>query len=433
MTENINNLLNFIENAKTPFHGVYVISHILEKNGYMRLFEVSNFKIEAGGKYYVIRNDASIIAFQLPQHLTDNYFKIVASHLDSPTFKIKPNGILKNKNYQLLNTEVYGGPIYSTWFDRPLGIGGRIIINENNKLVSKIIDIDKKVIIPNIAIHLNREVNRGVELNPQSDTLPLFSSADSSKGLDDLTSEALSIKKEQILGSDLFLYCQDKGMTVGINDEYFTSPRIDNLECAYGTLIAFINSKATDASINVYASFNHEEVGSSSNHGANSTFLIDVISQIIANCETNYYQALAKSIFISADNAHAIHPAAESKADPTNYVEMNKGIVIKNSANLSYTTDAISTSIIKKIWQDAKIPYQEYTNRSNLRGGSTLGCISLGHLSINSVDIGLAQLAMHSANETAGCLDLDYLIKGIKAIYQTKLSYDSFNNIIIEE
>lgn len=435
MTENTNKLLNFIQKVKSPFHGVYVISNILEELGYIRLFETSNYTLEAEKKYYIIRSDASLISFQLPKNLTNNYFKIIASHIDSPTFKIKPNGTILSKQYQILNTEVYGGPIYSTWFDRPLGIGGRVMVKEENKIVTKLVDLNKTVVIPNVAIHLNREINKGIEYNLQIDTLPLFGSS-LSTSLNNLIASNLSILEEEILGTDLFLYNKETGTTIGSDEEYFLAPRIDDLECAFTSLEAFINAEPNDDDILVYATFNHEEVGSSSNHGANSTFLIDTLERIFDGtnqAKESLKQALASSIIVSADNAHAIHYASVQKIDPTNFVEMNKGIVIKHNANLNYTTDAFSTSILKTIWDEAKVPYQEYTNRSNIRGGSTLGCISLSHVSIHSVDIGLAQLAMHSANETAGVLDIDYMINGLLAFYNAKISFDSYGNIIINK
>lgn len=415
----VQELINFIAKSKSMFHAANEICEILSKNGFMGLNEAEYFNLKKGGKYFVRRNDGSVIAFKVPNNEQIKGFSLVASHLDSPSFKIKPNGKMIVSDYTLLNTEVYGGPILSTWFDRELGIAGRVFYKNNETIESKLIDLDESVVIPNIAIHLNRSVNNGYEFNPQVDTLPIFGCQEASD-LKEIIATKLGINKEELLSSDLFLYPKETGKIIGANSEYFISPKIDNLECAYTSLQAFIKAENNEKVI-VYASFNHEEVGSSSNHGAGSTFLEDTLRRIANSYNKDYefyLMMLANSMIVSADNAHAVHHAAISKADPTNQVFMNKGIVIKNAANLSYTTDAKSASLFKKILIENKIPFQDYTNRSNLRGGGTLGSISLSHLSINSIDIGLAQLAMHSAVETAGCEDIEYMIKGLIAFYQ---------------
>ena len=414
------NLFNFINNSISPFHAVVECEKLLKDAGFIRLFENKTYNLENGHGYYVVRNDASIIAFVMPNKEVKS-FKIVSSHLDSPTFKIKPNGELEMARLKMLNTEVYGGPIMSSWFDRSLGISGRVFIEENNKIVKKLVDIKNACVIPNIAIHLNREVNSGYKYNPQIDLLPIYGQKAS---FNLFLEDYLNVSMDQIKGTDLFLYNSDKATTVGLDEEFFVAPRIDNLECAYTSLAAFIknyNNKtlSNDTSCHVYASFNHEEVGSSSDHGAASTFLIDTLTRILNN--NNVHEVLASSIMLSADNAHAVHPAASSKADPVNKVYMNSGIVIKNASNLSYTTDGYSKSIVKAIWDKENVAYQEFTNNSALRGGSTLGCISLHHVSITSIDIGLAQLAMHSANETAGTKDVENMIKGIKAFYDKEI------------
>ena len=419
--EEVKELLTFIEKSKTMYHVAYEISKVLRENGFMELNEGEMYNLKQNGKYFIIRNDASLIAFKMPSKEKANSFKIVASHLDSPTFKIKPNNTMTKVNYQLLNTEVYGGAILSTWFDRPLGIAGRVFINSDNGIETKLVDLDSTFVIPNIAIHLNRDVNNGYQYNPQVDTLPLYGNKDS-ESLNTKVAKTLNIKEEDILSNDLYIYSKEKGTIVGIDNEYFISPKIDNLECAYTSLKAFIKA-SSEEDVLVYASFNHEEVGSSSNHGANSTFLDDTLRRIANSYDQNYefyLMLLAKSMIVSADNAHAIHPAAPEKSDPTNYVLMNEGIVIKNACNLSYTTDGASAAKFIKILKDNKVKYQQYTNRSNMRGGGTLGSISLSHVSISSVDIGLAQLAMHSAVETAGTEDVKIMIDGLTAFYNNK-------------
>ncbi len=413
----VENLLSFIEKSKTMFHAAEIIKSILEENGFTGLNEADFYDLKPNGKYYVIRNDASIIAFKMPKTKA-KAFKIVASHLDSPSFKIKPNAMLTSADYELLNTEVYGGPILSTWFDRPLGIAGRVFVTRNGQIESKLVDLEETFVIPNIAIHLNRDVNNGYQINPQVDTLPLYGEKGQSS-LNQKLAKIMNVTDSELLANDLYLYPKEKGMMIGATNEYFISPKIDNLECAYTSLQAFLKAENKDTVL-VYAAFNHEEVGSNSNHGANSTFLEDTLKRIASAYQESYeyyLMMLAGSVIISADNAHAIHPAAISKADPTNYAKMNCGIVIKNACNLSYTTDALSAAIFKQILKENNIPYQDYTNRSNMRGGGTLGSISLSHISIKSVDIGLAELAMHSAVETAGVEDIEYMIKGLTAFF----------------
>ena len=413
-------LFNLINNSVSPFHGVLECEKLLKEAGFTKLAETKPFCLENGKGYYVVRNDASIIAFIMPNNNVSS-FKIVASHLDSPTFKVKPSGEVEMAGLKMLNTEVYGGPIMSSWFDRPLGISGRVFVEENNKIVKKFVNFENACVIPNIAIHLNREVNSGYKYNPQVDLLPVYGQK---VMFTSYLEDKLNVTREDIKGTDLFLYNMDKATTYGIDNEFFIAPRIDNLECAYTSLQALINNYqnktlSNNNSCHVYAAFNHEEVGSSSNHGAGSTFLIDVLTRILNN--KNIHQVLASSIMLSADNAHAVHPAAASKADPTNKVYMNKGIVIKNAANLSYTTDGYSKSIVKAIWDKDEVLYQEFANNSAVRGGSTLGAISLHHVSITSIDIGLAQLAMHSANETAGTKDVTNMIKGITSFYNKEI------------
>lgn len=407
-------VLELISASKTAYHAVDNIKEILLDNGYIELLEQEDFKLEAGKCYFVSRNDASIIAFKMPNNL--DRFNIVASHLDSPSFKLKPNPEHSLTKYQVVNTEMYGGAIVSTWLDRPLGIGGRVLVDSGEEVDSMLLSMDNYCVIPNTAIHMNREINNGYKYNLQTEMLPIYSQ-DAVSLIKDIA-KSLEVKEEQVLSFDLQLYPMEEATVIGSKGEFFTAPRIDNLECAFSTLIAFLDSKAGEDVCQVYASFNHEEVGSTSVEGANSTFLTDILNRIMRHSSREREAILASSMIISADNAHAIHPSTPHKLDPVNHVRMNEGIVIKTAANTSYTSDGLSKALIKKLWKDHKIKFQEFANNSEVRGGSTLGAISLMHVSMTSVDIGLAQLAMHSCVETAGIDDIEEMVKGIIVFYE---------------
>ncbi len=412
--------LKFIEDTPTAFHACKSFKDLLINNGYKELKENEVWKILPNNNYFVCRNDSSLIAFKTPKNDYSS-FKITAGHLDSPTFKLKPNFKLERGKYIKYNTEVYGGVIYSSWFDRPLGIAGRLLINNGDKIVTKFINIKKAVaFIPNLPIHYNRGVNSGVELNPQIDLLPIFGEKELKyNNLYQLIEDYYDIKESDILASDLYLTNLDRGMIVGANDEFVMAPQIDNLECSYGLIKALINS-ANNGSVSICALFDNEEIGSSTMQGANSTFLSDVLRRISLSyrkSEEEHLINLSNSFIISADNAQGFHPNYPQKYDESNPCFLNDGIVIKNSANGAYTTNAYSSAIFQKICKTAGVPYQLNTNRSDIRGGSTLGAISLAHVSIPSVDIGLAQLAMHSSYETAGVKDLEYLIKAVIEFY----------------
>ena len=367
---------------------------------------------------------SSVIAFKIPQNDFKS-FNIVASHSDSPTFKIKAIAEIEVKNkYVKLNTEKYGGMICSTWFDRPLSIAGRILVKENNAVKTHLVNIDKDlVIIPNLAIHMNREVNDGYTYNAQIDMLPLYGDNSSKGSLMKTIAKEAEVEEESILDTDLFLYNRMNGTKIGSNEEYISSPRLDDLECAFTSLSAFL-SENTSNSASVYCVFDNEEVGSGTKQGADSTFLYDVLRRInisLGKTEEDYYRLISSSFMVSADNAHALHPNYTDKSDLTNKVYMNDGIVIKYNANQKYTTDAVSASIFKTICDSVDVPYQTFTNRSDILGGSTLGNISNAHVSLNTIDIGLAQLAMHSTYETAGAKDVTYMIDAIKAFYNTSI------------
>ncbi len=430
--ENVSKFIEFLKTSTNPYEATASLSNLLVNAGYQRLNEYQEFKLAKGGKYFVTRNNSSIIAFQIPTDLSDLSFNISASHTDSPTFKIKPNNnIVIQDKYHMLNTEVYGGPIYSSFFDRPLSISGRLFVKDNNSIKEVLINFDRDLlVIPNECIHFNRAVNDGKSYNPQIDLLPLLGA---NKSLNDLIEKEYNIKTSDILSSDLTLYSRFRGTVIGADSEYFMAPQIDDLESDYGCFKGFINAKP-NKSINICVAFDNEEVGSNTKQGAESTFLIDVINRIKDSLGLSDEQikiALSKSLMVSCDNAHAVHPNDVGKTDALNKVFMNNGIVIKHNANQHYATDGASDAIFKFILDKAEVAHQDFTNRSDVRGGGTLGAISTSQVSIKTVDIGLAQLAMHSCVETAGCLDLDYLIKGMEAFYNSHITIKK-DSIVIE-
>lgn len=415
-------LLEFIKKCPSVFHAVSSIKNELEAEGFLELTEGKKWTVKKGGGYFVTRNSSSIIAFKVGEDLDGYSFNIVASHCDSPTFKIKEGyKIEQSKKYIQLNTEKYGGMIYSAWFDRPLSVAGRVIVKNGGSLETRLVNIDKDlVLIPNVAIHMNREMNLNMKYNEQVDLMPLYGlSGDGGDNFDDLISQYANVPKDDIMSTDLFLYNRTQPSIWGSNGEFISSPKLDNLQCAYSTLKGFLKG-SSQKSVNVYCCFDNEEVGSGTKQGAGSTFLEDVLKRINLNLgktEEDYICALASSFLVSADNAHAVHPNHPELSDPTNRVYMNEGIVIKHNANQKYTTDAVSSAVFKVLCQNANVPYQGYTNRSDVAGGSTLGNIASSKVSINMVDVGLAQLSMHSSYETAGVKDTLYMISVIEEFF----------------
>lgn len=419
-------LLELISASPTAFHAAGYIENKLIEKGFTKLSENQKWDLEAGRNYFITRNNSSVIAFKLPKGIYNASFNITAAHLDSPTFKIKPNFTLDKGKYTMLNTEVYGGPILNTWMDRPLNIAGRVIYKDSLGLKTKLVSFDKPMaIIPNCSIHYYPELNKGVQLNPQNDLVPLFSDNNINKtDLLELVSKKININMEDIVSHDLYLSVLDRGVIGGANNEFIMAPQIDNLECSYACLEAFLKASPKLSSINVLALFDNEEIGSRTRQGAASTMLSDVLERIsssLQRTQEEHKMALANSFIVSADNAHGYHPNYPAKYDPTNAVYLNRGIVIKNASRGSYTTDAVSLAYFKTICKNARARYQLNTNRSDIPGGSTLGIVSLSNVSIHSVDIGLAQLAMHSAYETAGVYDLVDMIKALEEFYSMHL------------
>lgn len=412
-------MMTFIEKSPSSFHAIANLAEMFELSGYEWLDEKAQWNLKKGGKYFVVRNGSAAIAFQIPC-AEPKGFHMTSAHSDSPTFKVKENPeMVSEEQYVKLNTEKYGGMILSTWLDRPLSVAGRVTVKENGQIVSKLVNIDKDLlVIPNLAIHMNREINKGIEYNPQVDMLPLYGAGPKGQFMKQIA-KAAKVKVEDILSHDLFLYVRDKGRVFGKDGEYILSPKLDDLQCVYASAKAMIESTPAEY-INVCVVFDNEEVGSSTKQGADSTLLTDTLIRIkeaLGKTESDYLRWIADSFMISADNAHAVHPNRPEKADPTNRPYLNGGIVVKYHGSQKYATDAISAAQLKDLCKEADVPCQTFTNRSDSVGGSTLGNISTAHVSVSTVDIGLPQLAMHSAVETGGVKDTEYAVKMFKVFF----------------
>ena len=411
--------LTFAEQSPTAFHAAANLVTLLEENGFAELKETDPWLVDAGGKYFVRRNDSAVIAFQIPETGFAS-FRIAAAHSESPAFKLKEKFEDKTEFYVRLNVEKYGGMIMSTWMDRPLSVAGRLAVREGGSVATRLVNLDRDaLLIPNMPIHFNREVNTGYNFDPQVDMMPVYGSAESAGGLMREIAEAAGTEPENILGHDLFLYGRQSASVWGADDAYFSCGRIDDLECAWACMTALTRSTARDA-INVCAVFDNEEVGSGSRQGADSGFLYDTLTRLgfaLGASDGEIRAAMAGSFLVSADNAHAVHPNHPEKFDKQNRPVMNGGVVIKHNAALKYTTDALSSARFALICEKAGVPVQHFANRSDLAGGSTLGHISAAHVSVESVDIGLAQLAMHSLYETAGTKDLPLLVRAMEEMW----------------
>ena len=422
--ETTKELLAFIKKSPTAFHAVEEMQARLTEDGFQVLSEKEHWKLTPGGKYVVTRNHSALIAFTIPEKESWK-FHIIASHSDSPSFKIKENPeIVVEKTYVKLNVEKYGGMLMAPWFDRPLSIAGRVIVRKDGKLEEKLIDFDRNlVMLPNLAIHMNREANEGYKYNVQKDMLPLYGCGGSGGMFMEDIARAAGVAQEDMIGSDLFLYNRMEGSIWGAQEEFISIGRLDDLQCAFASLQAFLEADGGE-SIPVHCVYDNEEVGSGTKQGAGSTFLLDTLLRInegLGRSPGQYRQALASSFMLSADNAHGVHPNYPEKACPTNRPYLNEGIVIKYSANQKYTTDGMAAAVFTQICERAGVPVQKFLNRSDILGGSTLGNISGTQVALNSVDIGLAQLAMHSPYETGGIKDTDYLIAAAKEFFRTSV------------
>ena len=434
--ETTEKLLDFIEKSPTAFQAVDEMQKRLTENGFEVLSEKEYWKLIPGGKYLVTRNNSALIAFCIPEK-ESRVFHIMASHSDSPSFKIKENPEIKVDNsYVKLNVEKYGGMLMAPWFDRPLSVAGRVIIRRNGGLKEKLINIKRDlVMIPNLAIHMNREANNGVSYNPQKDLQPLFAVGNTDRTLLEIIAEQTGVKKEDIISHDLFLYNRMPGTVWGADREFVSSARLDDLQCAFASMEGLLRAQNHE-SIAVHCVMDNEEVGSGTKQGAASTFLKDTLLRInmgLGRTYEEYLMTLAGSFMVSADNAHALHPNHPEKTDAVNYVTMNGGIVIKESANQKYTTDAFSRALFTGVCQNVNVPVQSFANRSDSVGGSTLGNLSNTQVSIHAVDFGLAQLAMHSCFETAGVKDTEYAIIALKEFYETNVQIDEAESVCLEK
>jgi aspartyl aminopeptidase len=417
-------MISFIQKNPTAFHTVASIRAALDAQGYEELQEQCAWNLQSGHNYYVCRNGSSILAFQLCQDLSDYRFHIIASHTDSPAFRLKEKAELATGSaYTRLNTEGYGGMICSTWMDRPLSVAGRILLRTDDGCIRpQLFDFDRDlVLIPSVAIHMNHNANDGYAYNKQVDLLPLFAGGTSKASLRHLIAEELKVREDQILGSDLYLYSREHPSIWGCSDEFVSCGRLDDQQCIFSSLQAFLSGQNRHA-INVLACFDNEEVGSCTRQGADSTFLYDVLKRItwsLGKTESDYQQAIASSFMLSADNAHAVHPNHPEHTDSENCVYMNEGVVIKSHAGQKYTSDGMSIAMIRELAGRVDVPLQYFANRSDKVGGSTLGNIAMSHVSVRCVDIGLPQLAMHSCYETAGTRDTWYMVQLMKEFYST--------------
>ncbi len=419
-------LLDFINQSPTAFHAVNNSSDILKSSGYIEIFENEKWNLKKGTKYFLRRNNSSLIAFELGTDLSKEGFRIIGTHTDSPSFKIKPgDAIVTNDGYVKLNTECYGGTILSTWFDRPLSIAGRVIIYEDKICKERFININKPILmIPNLCIHFNRDINEGYKFNKQIDVLPIlsFTSPNTEKQdyLLNLLSSQLNIEKSSIIDYDLFLYEFEKGCIMGMEDEFISASRLDNLWMTYAGLYSITNSKKVNLT-KVFAAFDNEEIGSATSEGANSSYLTNILKRICHTLNLNFEEtqiAFANSMALSADCAHAVHPNYGDKHDITNRPIMGKGLAIKYSAAQKYSTNAKTAANFINMCKSENIPYQKYVNRSDIIGGSTIGPAMSSLSSIPTVDVGIPILAMHSIREF-GCIhDNENTIKAFLQFYE---------------
>ncbi|TCO09260.1 M18 family aminopeptidase [Natronoflexus pectinivorans] len=424
-----NELIDFIYDGASPFHVVESMAMQLDQAGFEFLDSTTEWELKKGGKYYITPNGSSLFAFVTGTgNPAETGFRIVSAHSDSPTFRLKPTPEMGVDNYYVkLNTEVYGGPILMSWLDRPLSIAGRVSLKSDNPLWpdNRLVNFNRPlVIIPSVAIHLNRAVNDGVAINKQKEMLPLLGilpENDTKDGLiTRLIAQELGIDSGEILDFDLTLNEYNKGCIMGMHNEFISSPKLDNLAMTHAGFKAFLNSKPSEAT-QMLCIFDNEEVGSLTKQGAGSPVfrhLVERIMHQVGKSIEDYYRAVYKSFMISADMAHSIHPNYEEKHDPILHPLMNKGPVIKITANQKYTSDGDSIAVFESICQKAGVPYQKFLNRSDMPGGSTLGNVSTGQLDIRSVDIGNAMLGMHSVRELAGVTDHEYLIRAMQTFYE---------------
>lgn len=411
------NLFQFIENATCSFTGIKEIKKQLHAKKFIELNENEIWHLKTNGKYFVTRNDASIIAFTLGKNKS---FNITCTHIDTPSLTIKPKNEIYEKNYLKINIMPYGGLLNYAWLDETLSIAGRVIIKSKNTYRKEIIDLKRPLLcIPSVAIHQNENANDNLKLNSQIDLLPIISLSNEKDTIKTLIQKNIRLKKkEEICDYDLFLYATAKPEYFGLQKELILSPRIDDLTCTFSALEAFLNQRANE-NMNVFCSFNSEEIGSLTKEGADSSFLMDTLKRIAAETKKDISILINNSTILSADNTHATHPNHPGNSDVNNEALLNNGIVISKDA--SSTTDGITSSLFKGICEKANVPYQDFVTKNDMTSGSTLSGISLRHVSIDSIDIGLGMLAMHGAKEIIGAKDSYFLYRAFKTFYETEI------------
>lgn len=414
-------LLSFIEKSPTSFHCIASMKQELRTHGFEERQENKRWELCSGGSYFVTRNNSALIAFSIPKERADK-FHILAAHSDSPSFVIKENPEIEvEKAYVKLNVEPYGGMLMAPWFDRPLSVAGRLIVRGEKGLSEILVKVDRDLLmIPNLAIHMNREANQGVAYKPQIDMLPLFGGKEAKGRFWEILAEEAEVPRSAILGHDLYLYNRMKGCIWGANEEFLSAPRLDDLQCVFGGMKGFLEARR-EQSFCVLCVLDNEEVGSSTKQGAASTFLLDTLLRIrecLGLSYEDYLCMLADSFMLSADNAHGIHPNYTDKADPVNRPYLNGGIVLKYSAAQKYCTEGMAGAILRELCERADVPVQIFRNRSDIPGGSTLGNISANRVAVRAADIGLAQLAMHSPYETCGVKDTQYLVRAAREFFR---------------
>ncbi|MBR4990284.1 MAG: M18 family aminopeptidase [Oscillospiraceae bacterium] len=425
MEKRINALCDFLNASHSSFHAVAYLENLLKQEGYQKLAEHETWQLTPGGKYYLTRSGTALLAFRIPTE-TPVGFLLSASHSDHPCFKLKENPELSG-TYTRLAVERYGGQLLFTWTDRPLSLAGRVIVETENGIESRLIDIDRDLmLIPNVAIHMNRQVNDGYKWNPAVDMLPLLGGKDAKGKLDALLEEAVG---GRILGHDLFLYVREEARIWGVDNEFISATALDDLECAWGCTQGFLKA-AESHSLPVLCVFDNEEVGSGSRQGACSALLIDTLDRICESRNLNLKQMLSQSFMVSADNGHALHPNHPELSDPTNAPVLGGGVVLKFNATLKYCTDGLSAALFRKVCEKAGVRHQTYCNRADIAGGSTLGNLSQHHVSVPTVDIGLAQLAMHSCYETSAAADAIALEDAMTAYYSSTLKIRDDNFLL---
>ena len=411
-----NRLIKMIEESTSSYNAVDYIKKLLINNNFKELYEDEKWINVKEGKYFVIRNDASIVAF-VTSEKGSNAFNIVTTHCDTPSLLLKPKGENVKDGYLKYNIMPYGGLLNYGWLDQPLSLSGRIIYKERGYIKKKIVDFkDMIMVIPSVAIHQNDKANSNLDLNMQTDLQPIISLSNDKEDWNNFLKEKLSNIK--IIDYDLHAYNNSKPIIFGINKELLFSPRIDNITSVYSALESFLNSKSKN--IKVFCTFNNEEIGSLTEEGADSNFLIDVLKRVCALMNIDISVALSKSFIISSDNTHAVHPNHDEFADETGKVSLGKGITIIKE--VTSTTNSVSSSILKTICDKNNIKYQDSTTKNDLASGSTLSGISLRHLSVLSVDIGIPQLAMHSSCEVCSLNDVYELYKLLKSFYKSNIN-----------